>query len=1604
MGSKKFLLLLVVFCFHVTNSIFPVIAGSDSAVSIVGATTFLTSDNDSLLTPNYVGGFGWMKNGFYFSDAGTTCTFNSVFPVAGTIGMDGGLLYLTSDLVFTNPTLFDSTGIFYANNHAIDLASSVTQIPGNFNTVFSDANISLNNDLMISGTIKFHGDCTLDGRRNNVTFCHNGAIIIDSGSSLTLKNLEISGIQDYRLLCLDNSATLLLDNVSWSQCGDYTFTNGSITFINDVIYSNSLTFKYDSPCTSTIKSESMWQFTRQGTLEIGRYSGFYGREPLYFEDASAIIMMNNGTLSVTSSGMALTRGSFIGDSSVILDVNSHGTLNALAIGDGVSVANDLTFKLYPDAAFHLRSGDMVYNDIDGGNFLASDVPSIFIRHGSASVFHVNQTIVLSDVTIEIDPYSSTRLAPGKNIYYEGTNIETAYGTCTITATYINGIEELFGGNGSLYVSQGFYPFFPIIEGTGNTFSGPGDIYWPITFSNSSSNLYLDMTGRLLSDVNMNGGTIILEDDLRFGDDAILAGVGTVQASAFAINLPLSSVVLPGTIDFVGSGAILYLNSDITLASQITLNGNWVVDGNGNFLDFGYSGSIIVGKNSFVKFKNITMQQVGGNDIRCFDNSGSICFDRVSLYLSNDYSFTVGSFDIESGLDLYGSSTFIYESSQTSTINSSSYFWLQPNTTLSIGRQQPFGRQPLYFEDRTSQFIIDNATWYITPSGMQVTRGTIIANREALIDINSTATWNGLIFGDGTPANDVTMEWNAAAIASIPKGHVSLNVTNPDAFVSRTRNTEIVVGSTFYLNIEQDFLVQNLSIESNAYWTFVIAPGKTLSYLNYGVVAPGTDYVLTGVQYDEITTLLAGNQSVVVNTGYFPMVLLASGTGNELYGFGGISGPIMLTGPTAELTVGLANAVTYGIDLNGGTIILSYDLFLENGAVFTGAGTVVASDYMINLPPEDVTLTCSVFFTGTDAFLVLNSDVTLAAKIVFDGNWTIIGNNRMLDFAYAGSLCVNKNSQLRFKDVQLRSVGGNDIYCFDDSASIIFDNAELVMENDFSFTVGSFTCQNRFELKGTATFWYQSNLTSTVNSYSELSLNPGATIVVGKSAPYGRQPLYFADNSAQWNLNNSNIVVTSNGIQFTRGALTISRDFNLDIQGTGTQFGFIIGDGTAANDPTVELYAGSLLHLPTGYLVYNGYANNLIISRTQNTLIEAGVNHIMYVNRSLSIMNLGIKPDVTWDVVTAAGTQVTYNDLTIYLPGTQFQITGQRFNSSVALLGGNGAVISQVGTFPLPTVIEGSGNSITGMGNVSGPINMIGSTAQLAMGIYGTLLTNITMSGGTLTLDNVLTFGSGSTILGTGTVNIQGNIMQLSGADSAWTSTLTIQSTNGIVAPVGPSTVHLSGTWTFSGATTFNGRGCVIDLGATGNIVVQRGSSLKLTNVTVKNISGTRLRCLDNAGVINLDDVELIQSGNVTFGTGTLNFYDDCVISGSNTTFAYRSPQISSIGNRSTLYLDENVTFSYDPVTNNRTLLRFQDSTATMILNNATLFSTPTGLHLTQGTLQINGDCPIISKARTSAEGIIVGDGVSAANDLVIDIFPSSVLDLQSGYLIYNNLS
>jgi 6-phosphogluconolactonase (cycloisomerase 2 family) len=116
--------LLVFFFFSINIFLISALTvGSDSVPSREASVLFLAADTD-----NEMNGFAAFEKGFAFSDDGTTCTFDSMFPVSGGVDMKNGVLKLQKDLIFDSQTTLTSMGNVYGNGFQIGCSESVTTL------------------------------------------------------------------------------------------------------------------------------------------------------------------------------------------------------------------------------------------------------------------------------------------------------------------------------------------------------------------------------------------------------------------------------------------------------------------------------------------------------------------------------------------------------------------------------------------------------------------------------------------------------------------------------------------------------------------------------------------------------------------------------------------------------------------------------------------------------------------------------------------------------------------------------------------------------------------------------------------------------------------------------------------------------------------------------------------------------------------------------------------------------------------------------------------------------------------------------------------------------------------------------------------------------------------------------------------------------------------------------------------------------------------------------------------------------------------------------------------------------------------------------------
>jgi hypothetical protein len=236
--------------------------------------------------PNKINTFGWMRNGFALETAHTSVTFNSLFPVCGPISLNGGFLTLASDLKFENPTLFNSSGSIFGNHQILDLSSGITQYNASSKgDLLSNLTIMFHSDMTFSGQVLARGLCLIDGTDHILTLNTTADIVVDSNSTLTLRNLTLKNASSSNIRCSDNASHLIFDNVK---------------FFDDAKISDEKKVVSPPAQISVVEPKAGLSKTMTSSTAL--------KDLIDFETQQPSLMLSNTTMHITATGMTLIDG------------------------------------------------------------------------------------------------------------------------------------------------------------------------------------------------------------------------------------------------------------------------------------------------------------------------------------------------------------------------------------------------------------------------------------------------------------------------------------------------------------------------------------------------------------------------------------------------------------------------------------------------------------------------------------------------------------------------------------------------------------------------------------------------------------------------------------------------------------------------------------------------------------------------------------------------------------------------------------------------------------------------------------------------------------------------------------------------------------------------------------------------------------------------------------------------------------------------------------------------------------------------------------------------------------------------------------------------
>jgi hypothetical protein len=1080
------------------------------------------------------------------------------------------------------------------------------------------------------------------------------------------------------------------------------------------------------------------------------------------------------------------------------------------------------------------------------------------------------------------------------------------------------------------------------------------------------------------------------NSIRWSPDGVNFATGLadqfVEVSKFSSNSTFKNITL-------------LFNGGMIFTTPILLEGMCRLNAFNNVLTFTQSGQIIIQDGADVTFENTNFIFSSQNPLSLATNTAKLTIAASTLNLQNDVRITKGSIRFSDEVQITGSHLFAYQSDFTMTISSASTLKIMDGVTFALGRTNTFAPQPLVFQDSTAELLINNATLNITATGAQFKNGVVSIDGKATFDMNTTQTQFGLILGDGTSVNDITVVADPQSIIKINSGKLTYNnFANDKLRVDAHGVVDVQPLGQIFFQRPVAFDNGNLIYASINSFSIGVSSYVTTSKTILET-SDGSQLYLTGTIRNLNSLLLDRSDFLRFMQGSLSPLISVSRDNNTIGGSARFLGTITGVDSNSTFTWQASSPMQGDIILNGGKITLHEHLVFLQDKQFKTTGTVDVGIYRVDLGGVDHLETGTLTFDMNGGSLRLVTETRLSSKWTFSGNGVIDGQGNNLEIEDSGQIVVERGSTLRFYNTKLDAISETKIVCLDNAGVIILDDSSVDLHRTYSFNTGALRIDDRVEITGDGKlFAYESAMSSSILDDSSLVLGDGVKFSIGrKNSPPTNEPLILVSDTSHLIVDRSTLKITGSGMRLTRGELEFVGNSMVDISSSQTTFGFIVGDGIAGHDVSIHIEPASEFKVSGGAAVYENASDDTVTFHGFGGRVFFDFNSKFYAAHPFKVKFGEVGFLLGTGLAAAPGASVSL--ISMVYTNTEVaidtRVTGSFGGDRIIILDTNDSFEILSGNPLVSVIVSGQNATFKGGGQYSGNLTLASAAASLSMNYDGVFTNTIALNGGTITFQDSFHFGTERNFLTTGNIVLGANQIEWGEKATSITASL-VFSSNGGGMKLNRNFDFFS-TWTFVGTTLFNGQDNSIDLSKGGNITVAPGSSITFDRIVFKDINGHKLNCAAGDSSIILNNATYAMASNATLTTGQLSIVNDVEFKGT-ATFIYSTPIASTIQRNSTLILDKGTTFSYAPASARNNLIEMFDSSSVLNLNGGTLHATATGLQLTKGTLVTSRLSFLSSHGAADSQAIIFGDGTSAGN-IIFQFFPDAKIDVLSGIIL-----
>ncbi len=215
-----------------------------------------------------------------------------------------------------------------------DLATVMSVFKGFCPMVFNDITLVLDSDVNILAPINFRRTCKINGRGKRINLTA-GSFIVRPGATLTIEDAEIQGMGSSNLRCMTNDGAIILRNSIVTLAREYTFSQGSLLFAENVVLTGTNKFNYTSKLSSTIASASTLFLDHDVTFSYAPLRAV--KNLLYMADATSELYLNGCTLHSTRTGLSLSDGILTLDDKVTMSSEAKFNAEALRLNSNLDI-------------------------------------------------------------------------------------------------------------------------------------------------------------------------------------------------------------------------------------------------------------------------------------------------------------------------------------------------------------------------------------------------------------------------------------------------------------------------------------------------------------------------------------------------------------------------------------------------------------------------------------------------------------------------------------------------------------------------------------------------------------------------------------------------------------------------------------------------------------------------------------------------------------------------------------------------------------------------------------------------------------------------------------------------------------------------------------------------------------------------------------------------------------------------------------------------------------------------------------------------------------------------------------------------------------------